>query len=105
LLGVLLSRVKTGTNIDDEVHAYLAKFFEEKDFFSTQITDSVRHREATFRRQSVHECSPKDDASKQYMAVVDELLEKLGNPKPVESAEAPANDAPPRAGSKAEAAG
>ena len=104
LLGVLFSRVKTGTNIDDEVRAYLAKFFEEKDFFSAQITDSVRHREATFRRQSVHECSPKDDASKQYMAVVDELLEKLDKPKPIETADTAANDVAPEAGAKAEAA-
>lgn len=80
LLGVLMSRVKTGTNIDGEVEAYLAKFFEEKDFFRTQIKDSVKHREATFRRQTIHEHAPKDEAAKQYVTLTDELLQKLGVP-------------------------
>lgn len=82
LLGVLLSRVKTGTNIDAEVEAYLAQFFDKKDFFRTQIKDSVKHREATFRRQTIHEYAPKDEASKQYMALTAEVLEKLGTKAP-----------------------
>ena len=82
LLGVLLSRVKTGTNIDEEVQAYLAKFFEEKDFFKTQIKDSVKHREATFRHQTIHEHASKDDAAKQYVALTEEVLEKLGTASP-----------------------
>ncbi len=104
LAGVLLSRVKTGTNIDEEVQAYLAKFFDEQDFFTAQIRDSVRHREATFARQSVHEFAPKDDSSRQYMAVIDELLEKMGNPQPM-AADLSANDGAPEAGAPAEAAG
>lgn len=92
LLGVLLSRVKTGTNIDSEVEAYLAKFFEEKDFFRTQIKDSVKHREATFRRQTIHEHAPSDHAAKQYVALTDEVLAKLGLPAtPMPAVEEPAN--------------
>ena len=94
LLGVLLSRVKTGTNIDEEVEAYLSKFFEEKDFFRTQIKDSVKHREATFRRLTIHEHAPKDHASKQYMDLTKEVLAKLGEKVPA-STEAPANDGAP----------
>ena len=84
LLGVLLSRVKTRTNIDEEVEAYLAKFFEEEDFFKTQIKDSVKHREATFRHLTIHEHAPKDDASKQYMALTDEVLAKIGPKAPLQ---------------------
>jgi len=83
LLGVLLSRVKTNTNIDAEVEAYLSQFFDKKDFFQAQIKDSVKHREATFRRQTIHEYSPKDEASKQYMALTAEILEKLGEKEPL----------------------
>ena len=94
LLGVLMSRVKTGTNIDEEVEAYLSKFFEEGDFFKTQIKDSVKHREATFRRLTIHEHAPKDDASKQYMALTEEVLAKLGLPAaPIPATDEAANDA------------
>lgn len=96
LLGVLMSRVKTGTNIDEEVEAYLAKFFEKGDFFKTQIKDSVKHREATFRHLTIHEHAPKDHSAKQYMALTEEVLAKLGMPaSPLPATEDPANDGAP----------
>ncbi|QDU70174.1 ParA family protein [Engelhardtia mirabilis] len=83
LLGVLLSKVKR-TNLDKEIRDYLEGVFDPQDLFNVEIADSVRHREATLYGQSIHEHAPGEPASEQFMMLADEVLAKLGNPKPID---------------------
>ncbi len=45
------------------------------------------------RRQTIHEHAPKDHASKQYLALTDEVLVKLGIPASVAPTKEASNDA------------
>lgn len=82
LLGVLLSKVKR-TKLDQEIRELLLSVFDESDLFKTEISDSVRHREATLYGVSIHEHAPGETASTQYLALADEVLARVGNPKPI----------------------
>ncbi len=82
LLGVLLSKVK-GTKLDEQIRDILSAAFEEGDLMKTEIADSVRHREATLYGVSIHEHAPGQAASMQYLSLADEILDRVGNPKPI----------------------
>ncbi|MEL7484318.1 MAG: ParA family protein [Planctomycetota bacterium] len=86
MLGLLLTKLKR-SNLDMEVRELLLSIFNEDELFDAGISDSVRHREATMSGKTIHEHAPGEPASEQYMQLADEVLSRLGNPKPV-SAEA-----------------
>lgn len=89
MLGLLLTKIKR-SNLDAEIREHLTSIFTEDEMFSLGISDSVRHREATLYGKSIHEHAPGEPASQQYMALADEILARLGNPKPMGSLEAAA---------------
>lgn len=82
MLGLLLTKIKR-SNLDDDIRDHLLTTFSEDQLFRTAITDSVRHREATLYGKSIHEHAPGEGASLQYMALADEILARMGNPKPL----------------------
>lgn len=82
MLGLLLTKIKR-SNLDAEIREHLLMTFDEDQLFQTAIADSVRHREATLYGKSIHEHAPGEPASLQYLALADEILERLGNPKPM----------------------
>ena len=57
LLGVLLTKVKR-TRLDQEIRELLLGEFTNDDLFATEISDSVRHREATVYGKTIHEHAP-----------------------------------------------
>lgn len=84
LLGVFLTKVKR-TKLDAEIRNLLLSAFKDGDLLKTEIGDSVRHREATLYGLAIHEHAPGEAASKQYLSMADEILKRLGNPKPINS--------------------
>jgi len=82
MLGLLLTKIKR-SNLDAEIREHLTSIFTEDEMFSLGISDSVRHREATLYGKSIHEHAPGEPASQQYIALADEILTRLGNPKPL----------------------
>lgn len=82
MIGLLLTKLKR-SNLDMEIREHLLSIFTEDELFRSGISDSVRHREATLYGKSIHEHAPGEPASEQYMALADEILERLGNPKPL----------------------
>ncbi|MEM8493982.1 MAG: ParA family protein [Planctomycetota bacterium] len=91
LLGVLLTKVKIGTNLDKDIRGLLTSVFDDGDLLDTAISDSVRHREATLYGSSIHEHAPGEPASEQYLALADEVLGRLGHPKPIAEVTDPTN--------------
>jgi len=85
LLGVLLTKVKR-TKLDQDIKEMLLSVFAEDDLFKVEISDSVRHREATLYGQSIHEHAPGESASTQYLELADEVIERVGSPAPLSKA-------------------
>jgi len=82
LLGVLLTKVKR-TKLDQDIRDHLLSVFKDGDLFRSDIGDSVRHREATLYGKSIHEHAPGEVASEQYLTLADEIIERVGNPQPL----------------------
>lgn len=76
LLGVLLCKVKR-TKLDEEIRGYLEQSFDPKDIFRSEITDSVRHREAPLHGLTIHEHAPGEVASLNYLSLADEVIARL----------------------------
>lgn len=100
MLGLLLTKIKR-SNLDAEIREHLLMTFDEDQLFTTAIADSVRHREATLYGKSIHEHAPGEPASLQYMALADEILERLGNPKPMADGASATVEAKPEPEAKA----
>ena len=83
LLGVFLTRTKSA-KLDQDVRGLLQAALKEGDMLDTEIGDSVKHREAPLYGLSIHEHAPGEPASVQYLAMADELLGRMGNPKPMQ---------------------
>ena len=82
LLGVFLTRTKY-TKLDSDVRELLQASLKPGDMLTAEIGDSVKHREATLYGLSIHEHAAGEAASTQYLAMADELLERMGNPTPL----------------------
>ena len=61
MLGLLLTKIKR-SNLDAEIREHLLMTFDEDQLFTTAITDSVRHREATLYGKTIHEHAPGEPA-------------------------------------------
>ena len=83
LLGVLLTKIQKGTKLDVEIRDLLLNVFDDGTLFDIEITTSVRHREASLHGIPIHDHAPDEPASTQYLSLADEVLERLGNPKPI----------------------
>jgi chromosome partitioning protein len=82
-MGVLLSKFKR-TNLDEDVKKMLKD--NPGDVFDTTISDSVRHREATFRGETIVEYARGEQAAEQFLSLADEVLQRLGMPRSVQAA-------------------
>lgn len=82
MLGVFLTRTKY-SKLDADIRLLLQASLKEGDMLTTEIADSVKHREATLYGLSIHEHAKGESASTQYLAMADELLERMGKPKPL----------------------
>ena len=76
LLGVLLNRVEKRTKLDQQVYDMLAERFGKR-CFKTQITSSVKHREATVSHTTIYEHAPGHPASNQYLDLTEEVLRNI----------------------------
>lgn len=76
LLGVVLGNFKASTVLHRDVQAKLKATFPEH-MCETVITDSVRHGEATFRRQTIFEAAPGQQAATQFEELTREILGRL----------------------------
>lgn len=76
LLAVILGNYKANTVLHQDVRAKLKGTFPEA-MCENVINDSVRHGEATFRRQTIYEAAPGQQAANQFAQLTKEILERL----------------------------
>lgn len=76
LLAVILGNYKANTVLHQDVRAKLKGTFPEA-MCETVINDSVRHGEATFRRQTIYEAAPGQQAANQFGQLTKEILGRL----------------------------
>lgn len=85
LLGVLLGDVNLNANLDKQIYERLAQQFGEEKLFNTKITTSRKHREAVFYGKTIVEHEPSHAGAEQFLALADEVLERLAAEKPEET--------------------
>lgn len=76
LLAVVLGNYKANTVLHQDVRTKLKATFADR-MCETVINDSVRHGEATFRRQTIYEAAPGQQAANQFTQLTRELLARL----------------------------
>ncbi|MCG3132804.1 MAG: Chromosome-partitioning ATPase Soj [Phycisphaerae bacterium] len=76
LLAVILGNYKANTVLHQDVRAKLKGTFPDA-MCETVINDSVRHGEATFRRQTIYEAAPGQQAANQFAQLTREILDRL----------------------------
>ncbi len=77
LLGVLLGNFNHVAKLDRELYQRLGDTYGEGVMFGTTVNTSVRHREATVYNRTIFEHAPDQPASKQFLKVAQELIERI----------------------------
>lgn len=80
LLGVVLGQYDSRTVLHRDIYEKLLGKFPDH-LCRTVIGHTVRHEEATFRRETIYEYVPKDAATAQFTQLTRELLERMERPE------------------------
>ena len=89
LLGVLMTMFDARTRLSSHVVDEVRRFFPEH-LFETIVPRSVRLAEAPSYGQAISEYDPSSRGGSAYEAFVDELVARLGLPRPIDAQNEPA---------------
>ena len=94
-LGVLFGRVDARTRLDSDIKRNLEEHLGSEYILETSISSSVRQREAPIHNKTIYEHDPSDNSAKQFVALTQEVLLRVGALEPqVEIVPTPALSVP-----------
>ena len=81
VLGIVFNRNDNRTNLSKEVHAVAQQFADtlETSVFDTKIRQAIVLSENVYEHKGITDYAPKSNAAKDYIALTDEFLKRLGD--------------------------